>query len=358
MTNTQLTTEYIVAEQAPITAEVAADVGNARTVVLVRTAEQPTPSVVSMPSVRTLMPVFSYALFADRGLPPQSWARLGAGEHVIERDGLERFVGKLAADRGGAASSGRGSDSRYYDGTTLDFILAGIAAALPAARQVVAKLTTVIPIALWHLAPNVEQALRGSYQVRYNGRDVTIRITTVTIRREGEAAFQALDGDTSGPVVVIDGGGRTVNLALFRDGVYRSGATFELGVQAALDTLDADLVGRGYRRLTLTERDELEAALIAGREYSYICDGQSVRIDGFARIQLDATARALVQEIRTKVRIDQARRIAFVGGASYGPLFGTVVRSEIPTIDTGGLRELGNVYGALGAVPVKKAKKK
>ena len=57
--------------------------------------------------------------------------KLERDEHVIERDGVERFVGRLAVEHIAAASSGRGSDARYHDGTTLDFILAGIAAALP-----------------------------------------------------------------------------------------------------------------------------------------------------------------------------------------------------------------------------------
>lgn len=359
MTETMKPTEYIVAsDAAPIVAEVAADIGNARTVVLVRTESEPVPVAINMPSVRTLLPVFSYALFADRGLPAGSWSKLSRDEHVIERDGVERFVGKLAAERATAASGGRGSDARYYDGTTLDFILAGVAAALPTARSITVKLTTMIPIALWALAPKVESALRGLHTFRYNGREITIKIASVTVRREGEAAFNALDGDTSGPVVIIDGGGRTVNVALFRDGTYRTGATLELGVQAALDALDVDLVGRGLRCLTLIERGELEAALIVGREYSYICGGSAVRLDGYARIQLDATARALCQELRAKVPIDQARRVVFVGGASYAPLFGTVVRAEIPQVEPSGLRELGNVYGALGAVPVKKAKKR
>ena len=59
--------------------------------------------------------------------------------------------------------------------------------------------------------------------------------------------------------------GRTVNVALFNDGQYRSVASLELGVQAALDNLDKALIGRGLRALTLAERGDLERALCAGR---------------------------------------------------------------------------------------------
>ena len=114
-----------------------------------------------MPSVRSLHGAFSWELFAARGLAPQSWGKLERDEHVMERDGVERFDGRLAVEHIAAASSGRGSDARYHDGTTLDFILAGIAAALPGASKITARLTTMLPVSLWHLAPKAVDALRA-----------------------------------------------------------------------------------------------------------------------------------------------------------------------------------------------------
>lgn len=357
MTQTTQATEYIVAaDAAPIVADVVADIGNARTVILVRREGDDVPSAITMPSVRSLHGAFSWELFAARGLPPQSWARLGRDEHVIEAGGVERFVGQLAVEHVAAASSGRGSDARYYDGTTLDFILAGVAAALPGAARVNVRLTTMLPVALWQLAPRVVEALRGRHQLRYNGHDLVVTIASVTVKREAESAFGALEGDTSGPLVIIDGGGRTVNIALFRDGEYRSGRTLELGVQAALDNLDRALIGRGLRSLTLAERGELESALIAGQPYSIIVDGQRHAIEGLARAQLDETARALAQEVYACVPLDQARRVVFVGGAAHAPLFGATIRAAIPRCELAGLRELANAYGAMSGAQPKKGK--
>jgi hypothetical protein len=356
MTDTAKATEYIVAETNPArVVEVTADIGNARSVVLVREAESATPTAVTMPSIRSLHGAFSYELFAARGLAAGSWSKLRSGEHVLERDGTERYVGALAAEFAPAASSGRGSDARYSDGTTLDFILAGIAAALPGATKIAAKLTTMLPISLYHLAPGVVAALRGTHRYTYNGRAITLTIGAVEVKREGEAAFAAIDGDTSGNVVLVDVGGRTANVALFKDGTYRTGATLELGVQAALDNLDKALIGRGLRPLSLTERDELEAALIAGRDYSIVHAGASVRVDDIARGQLDTTAHALAQELQAKVKLDQAARVVCVGGGAHPGLFGNVLRQEIKRLELPGLRELANAYGAMGT---KKATKK
>ena len=354
MTTSTAATEYIVAtDAAQITADVVADVGNARTVVLVRRDGEDVPTATTMPSVRTLHGAFSYELFAARGLPAASWGKLGRDEHVVEREGAERFVGQLAVEHAGAASSGRGSDARYYDGTTLDFVLAGVAAALPGASKTTVRLTTMLPISLWPLAARVAEALRGKYTYRYNGRELTVTIASVAVKREAEAAFAALDGDTSGPVVVVDAGGRTVNVALFKDGEYRSGRTLELGVQAALDNTDRALIGAGLRALTLAERGELERALIAGQRYAIIAGGERTDITDLARVQLDQTARARAQELHAAVPLGQARRVAFVGGGAHAALFGAALKAAIPQVELGGLRELANAYGALGAAPKK-----
>ena len=92
MTDTAKATEYIVAETNPArVVEVTADIGNARSVVLVREAESATPTAVTMPSIRSLHGAFSYELFAARGLAAGSWSKLRSGEHVLERDGTERL---------------------------------------------------------------------------------------------------------------------------------------------------------------------------------------------------------------------------------------------------------------------------
>lgn len=359
MTET-LTTDYVVADVAPIVCDVAADIGNARAIVLVRSAERDVPIATIMPAVRSLHGAFSADVLAARGHQPGTWSALGSDEHVIERDGIERFLGRLAIEHAPAASSGRGSDARYYDGTTADFLLAGVAAALPAARTIkISRLVTMLPISLWHLAPKVEAALRGRHSYRYNGRDLTVTIASVQVQREAEAAFATLDGDTSGPILVIDGGGRTVNVAMFNGGVYRAGVTLDnMGVEATLDSVDKALIGRGARALTLAERGALLDRLVRGEPYSVMAGNAPVVVSAIARQQFDATAAALVQELYAKVRVEQAGRIVFVGGAAYGPLFGDAVRRLLPIVQVGAMPELANAYGALGtAQPTKRRKR-
>lgn len=357
MTTVQEKVEYVVATDQPvITADVCADIGNARAVVLVREDGADVPTAITMPAVRSLIGAFSWEVFAGRNLPAGSWGKLRSDDHIIERAGHERFLGRLAVERSAAASSGRGSDARYYDGTTLDFILAGIAAALPGAIKASVRLTTMLPISLWHLAPKVSESLKGAHKFTYNGRAVVVTILSVAVRREAEAAHVGLDGDTGGRILLVDIGGRTVNLALFNNGEYRAGSTLELGVEAALDNLDKALIGRGARVLTLAERGELLGALLKEARYDYTVDGAAWRLDTEARLIFDATAAALVQEMRAKVPVDQAQRIVLVGGGAYPAFFGNAIKRALPAAQISSMPELANAYGALGAT--RKGKKK
>lgn len=350
MTTTAEKVEYIVsAEQAAISADVAADIGNARAVVLVREEGSDVPTAILMPAVRSLHGAFSWEVFAGRGQGAGAWKTLRSDEHVIEREGIERFLGKLAVERSAAASSGRGSDARYYDGTTLDFILAGVTAALPQAAKISVRLTTLLPISLWHFAPKVSESLRGAHSFKYNGRDMRVHVTSVSVKREAEAAFSGLDGDTSGPILVVDIGGRTVNLALFNRGEYRSGATLELGVEAALDNVDKALIGHGARALTLAERSDLLDAMVAKLPYGYIIDGKKDQIEQEARRQFDTTAAALCQDMRAKVPVDQAQRIILIGGGAYLALFGGAIKRVFDRAVISSMPELANAYGAMGA---------
>jgi hypothetical protein len=263
-----------------------------------------------------------------------------------------------------AASSGRGSDERYADGTTLDFVLASVAAALPKATTVSLRLVTIVPISLWPLiAQRVEQNLRGVYTYQYRGRGITCRIEEVICRREGEVAEQALR-QRAAPTrrtLIIDGGGRTVNVALFGDGIYKGGATIDnMGVEAALDAVDKDLLRDGARSLSLAERIALLDAMRSEQPYHVVVRNNRMRIDPLARRHFDAAAMALVQELHAKVKVELAEAGHFVGGAAYPAFFGAKVQALLPFVTLEPEPELANVYGALASLGalVKKAKRR
>ena len=352
VTMTETEVEYIVAaERGETTAlvDVVADIGNARSVVLVSDPQTGTTIERIMPSARTLLGASSREVFSARGLPPKSWHALKADEHVISRNGVEIFVGTLAVESDLPASGGRGSDRRYSDGTTLDLLLSGICSALPRVSKISVRVSTLVPIALFDaLEATIITSLKKTHTITYNGHDVQIKVTEVVVRREGQAAYAALAGEKSGRTLIVDGGGRTINLALFDNGVYKLGRTLDnVGVEAALDALDKSLLDDRLRPLSLRERIELLDALKAGQSYAIVAHNARVDITAKARAYMDATASAAAAEMYAKVRVEAAQFVHVIGGAAYDTFFGAIWQQELPNPQLAKDPEKQNAYGAL-----------
>lgn len=343
--------------------DVGFDPGNARTDVIISQPNS-TPIRVSFPSARSLHGAFSYELFAARRLAPGSWKQLGAADHILSVGGVERFIGDLALGRASAASTARGSDTRYSDGFTLDLLLTGLAAALPKTNHITARVSTGVPAELWvSLAGQVERALLGTHAFQYNGRAVTVVIEQVSIEREGAAIAALLDARQKiGRTLIIDGGGRTVNLALLQDGEVKAAKTLEIGVETALDDLDRSLIGQGLRALTLQERYDLVNALATGERFQLSQRG-STDITEQARMYLRAGAQALITELYSKVRVESADSIIGAGGIvyHYGEAVAQAIAARGQTITYLPEPEHANALAyltLLAGAPAKKARKR
>ena len=331
-----------------VTVKVAADVGNSRSLTLVQEGDRVIPIV--MPSARSLEVVFSAQVFGRRGLPPASWSHLGPDDHVVEiTQGVEQFVGRLAVDYAASVSSGRGSDQRYSDGTTLPFILASLGAAFPKATTFNVDLATMLPIQLWALhATAAATSLKRSIKFRYNGRDLTAKIGSVQVLREGEAGYYGLPNPPKGPTFIIDGGGRTVNVAMFDRGQYVDGDTIDnMGVEVAIDAVNTRLISDGIRPLTFAERIELLDSVREGLPFHIVARNTRQRVDTIARTYFDATAATLGQELHRLGDMGSAESIVFIGGAAYPKFFGEALQESIPAIELATDPETRNVAGAL-----------
>lgn len=332
--------------------EVAADIGNSRSIVLVREPGQERPIEVAMPSARTLNGASSYRLFASRRQAPNSWSKLGAGEHIISRDGLETFVGELALHTNGEASAARGSERRYSDGTTLDLLLCGIAAALPKQDSVTCRVATGVPAELWPLVyQEVGKALVGRHAFTYNGRSVAIDVVEVQVYREGEAAWKCLpEGKREGRTLIIDGGGQTINVLPLHDGQLNGARprTFALGAETILDDLSDSLIAQGLRKLSEAERRELQVALRDGGQYEIVTNNRRVRVDQVARRFFERAAINLTRELSAGIRLGLADNIWLIGGLAH--FVGERMRQAdlIPTLQVPAREpEAMNAYGYL-----------
>lgn len=320
METVQHLTPLPVDDAISVTVEAAIDIGNARTVAIVRDAATDRVTEIVLPSALSLRGASSRRVFEARSCGAGAWHTLGKDEHIVERNGIERFVGRLAVEAAQVASTARGSDERYADGWSLPFVLATLAAACPRATTITARIVTGVPAELWsQVHTSVVEALRGTHRYTYNGRSVVLKISEVIVKREGESAWRALpEGKREGRCFIINGGGRTFDVAALRDGEVVKYKTWDLGVETVLDDVDEALGAQGLRALTLRERGELLDALRDQQPYAIVVSNHRQRIDGIARDYLLDAATSFVQVLKSLgPMLAGADHVWLVGGAVY-----------------------------------------
>lgn len=189
-----------------------------------------------------------------------------------------------------------------------------------------------------------------------------LKIVEVQVYREGQVAYKALpEGKREGRTLIIDGGGRTFNVVPLLNGSANGimAKTLELGVEGVLDDLDDELVGDGYRALTLYERIGLQDAMREGRPYSIVVNNAEVRVDERAARRFARATRELVQLLRAKIKLDMAKNIWLIGGWVY--FMGQPMTQLVPVARMADEPETRNTYGALielAGAPVKKGRKR
>ena len=186
MTTVASATEYVVADAPPIVVDVVADVGNARTVGWCGSDAADAPIVVARPACASSTAHFPTSCCGARSAGGVV-GRLGRDEHVIELVASSGSGQPPSSTR--ARSSGRGSDQRYLDGTTLDLAGRRGGGTAAGAARINVRLTNHAADQPLADGRSRGRGTRGRYPIRYNGRDLVVTVATVAVKREAEAAF-------------------------------------------------------------------------------------------------------------------------------------------------------------------------
>lgn len=313
---------------------VAADIGNA-TALVATTVRGSTPVVWQAPTAKAMIGL---------ALPPT----LAADDLVLVRDGLPLALGATALRYSDAPIASRGSGDRYT-GFTLDFILAGLASLARSERLSVGTLAATVPAEHADRAAEIAEALAGRHVFVLNGRSHIVTIKRVQVIREGEAAASSL-AVSEGNAIVIDGGGGTTHIALFRNGKLIDVRTRATGYQRVIDVADDMIKRQTGRRLTPLERFELEQATAKGQGYKIWNSGNDIDVAPILRAARSRVADTIIADIKEIVPAwRRAHAIWLVGGQAYH------LRSEYEAAFPG-IRvpsrypERANVLGALRLV--------
>jgi len=233
---------------------------------------------------------------------------------IVGVDSRSYIVGAAAFDQPGETSL-LGTDERY--GSTIGrlFLYAAIGALYPHNdREPLAlnvALGTGTPIALYDLnAAAIRTLYAGDHSFSVNGAPYFVHITSVHIGAEARSAGMLLpDTARIGRTAIIDGGGKTTNVALFSNGLFKNGGTYPYGFTKAL----ADFP----YRLDSQSAFELQRAVATKKPYTITANGERVRIDQQFRTHIDGYAGDVLDALSAKVPIASADSVYFIGGQSY-----------------------------------------
>jgi hypothetical protein len=323
-----------------VTAKVVIDIGNSETYALMEIGE--TTRLIRFPSIKSVRGANAQMVMENRGSPGK-WNVFGNDEHVVTVDGLDTFVGNLALRASRYPENVSGSETRYFDGWNLDFLFAAVGALTPGAERINAQVITFIPFSLWGNAyQKAIASLKKSHTFNYNGKTKKLSVTSVTVEREGHAAWYSLDR-VEGDTLILDWGGGTCNIVLVNQhGDVVNGATVPVGVETIMEDVSIQLP----RALNFNERTQLLAHLKDGKDFNLTINGKSESVSKLASKIFQRAALNFRQKLYAMIPVDvRARlaRITMVGGAPY---FIKKEDIDIASLVIPSNPELRNLYGA------------
>lgn len=241
-------------------------------------------------------------------------------EHIVHWRDRVYLVGEPALDMPGETAL-FGNDERYSAASNLVYLYAGLAALYPDECIYNLHVHIGVPIALHAQAMHAATIYRRDDTFTARGAQRRI-ISECTLHAEAASAVLVVPEAREGNVIVVDAGGRTVNVALFRHGAYRDGHTYQHGVEPALAQFAT------ARPLSVYERYALQRAYARGTPYHINVDGRRLRIDRDYAAYAAGYARTVYDALALRVPFSRADLVVLIGGGAYmlAPTWRTLVR--------------------------------
>jgi len=271
------------------------DIGNAT--VVATNGEQ----TIVLPSVYTFMGDLSTARVNPAGI-------------IVGLDTRSYIVGEAAFDQPGETSL-LGTDERYGAVICRLFLYAAIGKLYPHSDceplVLNVSLGTGTPINLHEMnADSIRRLYCGDHTFTVNGMPYLVHVTQVHVGAEARSAGVLLPETARiGRTAIIDGGGKTTNVALFSNGIYKNGGTYPYGFTKALADFPYHLDSQATY--------ELQRAVTQKKPYFLTSAGKRERIDVLFRSHIEGYAGDVLDALSAKVPIAQADSVFFIGGQQY-----------------------------------------
>ena len=243
-----------------------------------------------------------------------SAARANPAALIVGIDNRSYIVGEAAFDQAGETSL-LGTDDRYGAVICRLFLYAAIGRLYPHSEcepmLLNVALGTGTPINLHDLnADAIRRLYCGDHSFTVNDALYVVHITQVHIGAEARSAGALLpEAARSGRTAIIDGGGKTTNVALFSNGIYKNGGTYPYGFTKAMTDFTYHLDSQAAY--------ELQRAITQKKPFFITSAGKRERIDVLFRAHIEGYAADVIDALSAKVPIAQADNVYFIGGQQY-----------------------------------------
>jgi hypothetical protein len=288
---------------------IGADVGNATT-----SLATPAGTIAFFPSVVTTLGVRPY-----EGLSKVA----GTTFHHITYAGRHTVIGADALEMAGAdtiLNETAEPHVRYTEEVSLLCFLAGISSAFPLADTLAVQLATGAPVSIYEAAtPAIVARYQGEHRYTYNGHARRVLVERVHVFGEGREAWRLLSPEQRrGNVAVHDLGGKTWNVLLFKDGVFKTARTFDAGTERLLDDVSSvskDPAARWALQAELRKNPKAHPAI---------------------RAELEKRVAAELPIIERKVALPKAEHHVLLGGGAVHLSAALRRRYNVPVVSLNG----------------------
>lgn len=238
--------------------------------------------------------------------PFQGISRVVTTRHHIGHNGVNAIVGADALDNNIAGDTllaeydQSEAYKRYLEPGSLYCFLAGISVAFPDVDMLGIRMATGAPLSIYQAhSDKIKKHYRGEHVYTYNGHQRKIVVSDVQVFGEGLEVLRLLPvGERLGRIAVHDIGGRTWNVALFKDGAIVGGRTYDAGIDRLLGRISSVTNQPGA---VWQMQQEMR---------------RSAKAHADVRSDLDRLLNGVLDGIERKVRIDKADRHLLVGGGA------------------------------------------
>jgi len=224
-------------------------------------------------------------------------------EFVVQLDGTECYVGRLA-QTSGSNSTNAFNDPRRYTNEHATMLLLALAGLLIPEDTFCLKYVTALPVSLYEdqRRTQVQDTFTRSFRYVWNGQPKHAELIVGAVVPEGTGAL-VLYGDTTSRTLVVDYGYRTTDVlcAVGQKIEFARSGGIQIGVGQMIDAFNDEFFKFSGRRLREDEAEPILRAYVQDEPLPMVKSNRRVVNESLIRASLHKTYTAIGLQANTRI---------------------------------------------------------